>query len=473
MKILKNYLYNMSYQIIAIILPFITVPYISRVLGADAVGINSYTNAIITYFVLIANVGLTVYGNRTISYTRDSIYQRSQKFWEIVLIKWIMAIISFLLLLMFVNFYGRYSSFLMWQSIQIFAAAVDISWLFTGLEDFKKTVTRNIIVKVASAVLILLFVKNQGDLTLYIIIVAGSTLLGNLTMWTYLRKLLVPIKLKDISLIPHIIPVLALFVPQLASQLFMTLNKLMLGNLSTISQTGYFDNADKIIRILLTAITAVGTVIFPRLANSFKNNDTDKIEKYMKLSFDMVSLISIPVTFGLISISESFSNIYFGKGFQGIDVTLSVLAIELIFMGWSTVFGNQFLVAIDKIKGLTISVVLATVILLLTSNILIPMYGSKGAAASSVIGEMTIAIVQLFFVKRYINLLPIFKDFYKFLLSGIVMFFCCNFVGHLISNDLLNIAFQIILGGIIYFVSLYILKPQILNIREVKISFMN
>lgn len=95
MKILKNYLYNMSYQIIAIILPFITVPYISRVLGADAVGINSYTNAIITYFVLIANVGLTVYGNRTISYTRDSIYERSQKFWEIVLIKWIMATISF------------------------------------------------------------------------------------------------------------------------------------------------------------------------------------------------------------------------------------------------------------------------------------------------------------------------------------------------------------------------------------------
>ena len=117
MKILKNYLYNMSYQIIAIILPFITVPYISRVLGADAVGINSYTNAIITYFVLIANVGLTVYGNRTISYTRDSIYKRSQKFWEIVLIKWIMATISF--------FFIFYVCKFLWKVLKFFNVAIN------------------------------------------------------------------------------------------------------------------------------------------------------------------------------------------------------------------------------------------------------------------------------------------------------------------------------------------------------------
>lgn len=463
----------MSYQVIAIILPLITVPYISRVLGSDAVGVNSYTNAIITYFVLIANVGLTVYGNRTISYTRDSKYQRSQKFWEIVFIKWIMATVSFLLLIVFIKIYGLYSDFLLIQSIQIFAAAIDISWFFTGLEDFKKTVTRNIVIKVLSAVLILLFVKRTSDLALYIFIVASSTLFGNLTLWTYLRKLIIPIELRNISLKPHLIPVFALFVPQLANQLFMTLNKLMLGNLSTLSQTGYFDNADKIVRILLTAITAVGTVIFPRLANSFKNNDTEKIKKYLKLSFDTVSMISIPITFGLITVSKSFSNIYFGAGFLGINVTLSILAIELIFMGWSTVFGNQFLVAIDKIKGLTISVISATIVLLFSSVIVIPKFGSAGAAVTSVIGEMTIAIVQLFFVKKYIELIPIFKDFYKFFVSGLLMIFACLIINKFITNDWLNIILQVICGGVVYLISLILLKPQIINLKDLKNSFVD
>ncbi|WP_268732040.1 flippase [Streptococcus gallolyticus] len=473
MRLLKNYLYNMSYQVIAIILPLITVPYISRVLGSEAVGINSYTNAIITYFVLIANIGLTVYGNRAISYTRDSIYQRSQKFWEIACIKWVMALISFVLLMFFIKIYGRYSNYLLWQSIQIVATAFDISWFFTGLEDFKKTVTRNIVVKVLSAVLILLLVKEPKDLSLYIIIVASSTLFGNLTLWTYLKKLVIPVDFQNFSLKSHIIPVFTLFIPQLANQLFMTLNKLMLGNLSTISQTGYFDNSDKIVRILLTAITAVGTVIFPRLANSFKNNNTKNIEKYLKLSFDMVTLISIPVSFGIISISQPFSNIYFGADFSGINLTLSVLVIELIFMGWSTVFGNQFLVAINKVKGLTVSVVVGTLFLLGSSLILIPKLGSVGAAITSVIGELTIATVQLLFVKKYIKLKVIFGDFYKFLLSGLLMLIICLLVGNTIDNDYLNILVQVFCGGATYLISLFILKPRIINIKEVRNSFLD
>lgn len=162
MKIFKNYLYNLSYQIIAIILPLITIPYVSRILGADLIGVNSYTNTIISYFVLLANVGLTVYGNRTISYTRDSLEERSQKFWEIMVIKILMTMISYLCFFVFTLFYSQYRFFLYIQSIQILAVAIDISWFFTGLEDFKKTVTRNTLTKIFSALCVFFSCEKQG-----------------------------------------------------------------------------------------------------------------------------------------------------------------------------------------------------------------------------------------------------------------------------------------------------------------------
>lgn len=462
MKIFKNYLYNMSYQIIAVILPLITVPYISRVLGAEAVGINSYTNAIITYFVLIANVGITVYGNRTISYTRDSIEERSRKFWEIVIVKLIMGTISFVLLFIFIGLYGRYSEYLMWQSIQILAAIIDISWFFVGLEDFKKTVSRNIIVKVLSASLILTLVKKPSDLALYIIIVAGATFLGNLTLWTYLKKLLVPVKRADLSLLEHMGPIFVLFIPQLASQLFMTINKLLLGNLSTITQIGYFDNSDKVVRILLTAITAVGTVVFPRLANSFKTGKKDKVEKYLKFSFDAVNLISFPIVAGVIIISKPFSMIYFGSEFKGINVVLATLVVELIFMGWSTVMGNQYLVAINRTKGLTISVIVATVILLISSYLILPTYGAQGAAITSVLGEFIIATVQLLYVRKYINLFYIFKDISKYLFASVVMFIICYLTPSLSSN-FITMFIKVIIGAVVYVVIILLLKPDLVK----------
>lgn len=462
----------MCYQVIALILPLVTVPYISRVLESEAIGINSYTNTIMSYFVLLANIGLTVYGSRAISYTRDSLYERSKTFWEIIYIKIFMATMSYLSLLIFIRAYNCYSIYLLWQSIQILAAGLDISWLFTGLEDFKKTVTRNIIVKLLSASLVFTLVKNKGDLILYIIILATSTLLGNLTLWPYLKKIIIRVPYKELHIISHIKPILMLFFPQLVTQLFITLNKLMLGNLSTISQTGYFDNADKIMRMLLTAITAVGTVIFPRLVNTFKQKDGQKVAEYLKLSFDVVSFISIPMTFGLISTSGPFSDVYFGDSFKGINITLAILAIELIFMGWSTVFGYQYLIAIDKVKGLTISTIVGTVVLFIFSLILIPSYGSAGSAIAAVLGELVIATIQLFFVNKHIKLRQICKDFYKFLLAGLIMLGVCLLLNHFVANDIFNILSQVILGGSVYLACIVIFRPKLVNINKIKQYFM-
>lgn len=159
MKVIRNYLYNAGYQVLNLLVPFITVPYIARILGPRGVGINSYTNSIITYFLLLGTLGITMYGNREIAYHRDNLEERSRIFWEIEFLQIITISFSYLLFLIFNSFQVQYKIYFLLQSIWIVSGAVNISWLFMGLEDFKKTVLRNILVKVVSLISIFLFVR--------------------------------------------------------------------------------------------------------------------------------------------------------------------------------------------------------------------------------------------------------------------------------------------------------------------------
>ncbi|MDT2907536.1 polysaccharide biosynthesis C-terminal domain-containing protein [Lactococcus lactis] len=342
------------------------------------------------------------------------------------------------------------------------ATTLDVSWFFVGMEEFKKTVTRNIIVKIISTISIFSFVHSRNDLGIYILLLAVSTLLGNLTLWSYVKYYITLISFRNLKLKGHLFPILVLFIPQLANSIFMTMNKLVLGNLSSLSQTGYFDNSDKVVRILLAFITAIGTVIFPRIANSFAKKDHQSVEKYLTLAFNVVNLISFPIVAGVIAISHPFSSIYFGSNFDGIDLILSILVFELIFMGWSSIIGNQFLVAINKPTGLTISVFISVIISLGVSFVLVPI---SGAAVSAVTGEFIIAIIQLMVVRKYINIFKLFNDIPFYFFSSLLMFLASIFVSHFVTGNLFTVLVQIVTGVTVYSLLIFMFKPK--SIQEI------
>ncbi|MEN2287094.1 flippase [Enterococcus lactis] len=467
MKIVKNYLYSISYQLLTIILPIVTVPYVSRVLTAEGVGKFSYTNSIIQYFILLATLGTNVYGSRTIAYYRNDIKNRSEKFIEIMLLKFLMMIVSFSTFIVFLFFYRRIKLLLLLQSFQILAVGVDISWFFIGIEDFKKTVFRNTLIKIASVVLIFLLVKNPEDLWKYIVINSFSTLIGNFTLWGYLRKYIRKVDLKNISMKTHIPLILKLFIPQIATQIFVTLNKIYLGNMSTFVKTGFFDNSDRVVRILIAFITAIGTVIFPRLANEFHKNNILKMNNYFKIAFDVVNLIAIPISLGMFMVSRPFSVIFFGEGFQGIDKVLAILSFEIIFMGWSSLI-NQYLIASDKPLGITISISIASLLSIFLSYYLIKEYSAIGAAVSSVIGEFVIAISSLMFMRNNVSLKYVFKDLWKIILSALFMFFICR-ISQLINPFFSKLYVQIFLGGLVYLCTILVLNPEVINYAKKKL----
>ena len=182
-SVTKNYIYNLIYQILVIILPLVTAPYISRVLGAENIGIYSYTLSISAYFIMFGSLGIALYGQREIAYNQKNRKKKSIIFWEIVLLRIITMSISITIFYFTFACGKQYQMYYKILMLEIIGNCVDISWFFQGLEEFKKTVGRNMLVKLISIVCIFTFVKAPDDLPIYFEIYVLSILIGNISLW--------------------------------------------------------------------------------------------------------------------------------------------------------------------------------------------------------------------------------------------------------------------------------------------------
>lgn len=285
-SVAKNYTYNLIYQILVMIIPLITTPYVSRTLGAEAIGIYSYTLSIATYFVLFGSLGIALYAQREIAYVQDDKEKRSKVFWEIVILRLITMSIS--MLFFYITFVQgqQYQLYYKVLLLQLLSVMLDISWFFQGMEEFKKTVIRNGIVKWITVIAILVFIKTPEDLTKYILIYVLGNVLGNASLWLYLPKMIKKIKLKELTLRRHIKPVFQLFIPQIAIQVYTVLDKTMIGKIvADKAELGYYEQSYKIINFLITITTSLGAVMVPRMANTFAKGDKEALKRIFKEIF--------------------------------------------------------------------------------------------------------------------------------------------------------------------------------------------
>jgi len=463
MSIAKNYFYNVVYQLTTIIIPIITIPYVSRVLGSSGVGINAYTNSIIQYFILLGTIGISLYGNREIAYVRDDSTQLNKTFWGIFLLKLVTTFISFIFFLFFLGFVSNYRFILLLQSIYIFAAAVDISWFYMGLEDFKKTVTRNIFVKITGVVCTFIFVKDSDDLWKYVLILSSTQLLGNISLWFYLPKTIKKIKLTFNDIRKHLVPSISLFIPQVAIQIYVVLNKTMLGALSNPNEVGYFDNADRIIKIVLSFVTAMGTVMLPRVSNAFAKGNIGRVKKYVYNSFNFASFLSIPLMFGIVATANEFAPWFFGPEFDKTGELMVIISPIIVLIAWSNVIGNQFFMPTGQIKGYTISVVIGAIINFLLNLILISRYHSIGVALSTLIAEFSVTAVQFYLARNDLKIKSMIYSTWKYFFCGFMMYLIIEYIGTFFENKLVTLIFQFLTGIVFYFSFLMLLKTKIIK----------
>ena len=461
-SITKNYLYNLAYQILILILPLVTAPYISRVLGAENIGIYSYTISISAIFILFGTLGITLYGQREIAYLQNDRYKYSITFWEIVIFKIITMTISLLVYYFtLVNTNNEYMVYYKILILEIIANAIDISWFFQGIEEFKKTVIRNLIIKFISIISIFIFVKTKENIYIYFWIYVISTFLGNLSLWLYLPIYIIKVRIKDINAFRHLKPTIGLFIPQIAVQVYTLLDKTMLGTIiEEKSEVGFYEQSQKIIKMLLTIITSLGTVMLPRIANTFAIGNKEKVTNYMKKSFNMVFLIAFPLIFGILAVSKLFVPIFFGLGYEKVSILMNIISPIILLIGISNVTGTQYLLPTKRQKEYTVSVVCGAIVNFIMNSILIFKFGALGASIGTVIAEFTVTGVQIFFTRKDFEFKQIVKLTKNYILSSIIMFGICILIGKLVYNNYYSLILQISIGSITYVISLLIFKDK-------------
>ncbi len=464
MKVIKNYLYNVAYQILLLLVPLITVPYISRVLGPELVGINSYTNSWMTFFMLVGQMGIALYGNREVAYHRENPIERSKIFWGIELLQVITitcALIAYLgAVLLFSTTFKEY--FLL-QSFWIIAAGVDVSWYFMGVENFQRIVFRNMLVKLASVALIFLVVKGNNDLGKYIALLGLSNLVGNLTLWPYLKDEIKWVPISTWHPFRHFYPALLLFVPTITTQVYLVVNRLMLGRMSTQSQLGQFQYTDQIIKVILAVVTASGQVMLPHIANKFSKGDVKGIRDSLYNSFDFITAIAIPMMFGIMAIAKQFAPWFLGKQFNDAGILMMIEAPVILFIGWSNVTGTQYLMPINRTKEYTVSVTVGAVINVIANLFLIALWGARGATLATDISEFAVAAVQLVYIRQTISRRKLFGQMWKYLLSGGIMFIITYRLAMIMNMTIPNLAIEVIIGAVIYIIGIFILRAPVIN----------
>ena len=387
-KIKKNYLLNSINQVLVLIIPLITTPYLSRVLEPDGIGIYSYKSSITAYFVLFATFGISCYGQRAISYCQDDVYRRSVTFWETTIIKALSSSISLLFFLIMAS-QSASSTLYYIMSLNIISCLFDISWFYQGIEDFKSITIRNLFFKTLNVICILIFVRKKSDIYIYSLITLGGMALNSISLWMGIRRHIRFITLNQLHPLRRLPVVLSLFAPSIAIEIYTVLDKTMIGWITKDSfQSGYYEQALKITKTALAVVTSMGAVMMSRIGHYHAIKEKEKLNSTLYDSFRFVWFISIPICFGLIAISNNFVPCFFGKGYDDVSLLIRILSPLVVFIGISNVTGIQYLVPVGRQKDYTTSVVAGAIINLILNMILIPKFQSIGAAFASICAEL-------------------------------------------------------------------------------------
>lgn len=449
-SVAANFVYNVAYQVLCLIMPLVTSPYLSRVLGAEQLGVYSYTYSVAFYFVLFAMLGVNNYGNRCVARIRDDRLKLSKTFWSIYSLQAILtALVSVL--------YLAYSQCISDDTIvsliwfpYVISSGLDINWFFFGLEEFKITVIRNFVVKIITFMFMFIVVRGKYALYAYCLLMSVSYLVSVAVLWPLVRRYVDLIAPTIGEVVLHLRPNLVLFVPVIAVSLYTVLDKVMLGAMSSMEQSGYFNNALNIAQMPFTLIAALGTVMLPRSSNLMAKGERVTAVGYLGVSMWLALLLSSAFMFGLAGVADVFVPVFYGPGFDECGPLINVIVLEMPFMSWANVLRTQYLIPAGRDRAYTVSVFAGAAVNIGANLLLIPTWGALGAAWGTAAAQVAVCLVQSISVWKELPQKKWIIDNIPFFVIGFIMFLFVRFVGFVIEPSLMLLVCQVAVGAAVY-----------------------
>lgn len=460
-----NYIYRLFYDILTVIIPFITIPYVARVLGTENMGIYSFTNSVITYFTLFAALGTVSYGAREIAQHRDDPVASSKLFWEIELMTIITSLICMSAWIIVIIFSKSNKYYFLAHTPLLIATLLDISWYFTGFEKIKYIVIRNSACKILSLILLFLLVKSKNDLIVYILINSIVMAVGNLSMWTYLPSMLTKVDFKQLSLKVHFKETMVYFIPTIASSIYTILDKTLIGSITHDNfANGYYEYATKVLHILKSLVfTSVNAIMGARISYLFAQKRFDEIKQRIEKSLSFIFLMGFGATFGIIGVAENFVPIFFGKGNEPVIGLLWLMAPLILIIGISNCLGSQYYTPSGQRAKSAKIIVLGSIVNLILNLMLIPLLSAVGATIASIIAELVISVSYVAFSKRYMTPTIILRNSWKKAIAGALMCVIVLLIGKFLNcGQIPALVIQVVCGVAVYGMMLLIFKDNTL-----------
>ena len=408
-----NFLMNFILTASGFIFPLITFPYISRVLTEVGNGRVSFAAAYANYFLMVAQLGIPTYGIRACARVRDNKEQLSRTYQELMLINLIttsLVTASYLISLAIIPALYEDRTMFLINSITFFLQFLGSNWLFQAMEQYDYITIRSIVFKIISIVLMFVLVHSIDDAVVYCAITVLAAVGSNILNFIHARRFVSFRKTGAYDLKQHVKPIMILFAQSLAISIYTNLDTIMLGFMKTKADVGYYTAATRLKLILASLVTSLGQVLLPRMSYFVKKKMKAEFARIMVKALNFALFISIPLALFFAISAGDCLQVIAGDRYIPATMTMTFLSLTIIPIGITNILGIQVLTPLERERDVMISVIAGAVTDLVLNFIFIPMYASTGAAFATLIAEVVVLALQMYFARNITN--PVRKKIY-------------------------------------------------------------
>lgn len=448
----SNYVFNLANRIIVLVIPLITTPYLTRVLGPNELGVYNYANTVATYYLMFSMMGMSILGNKKISLARSDGEDISEIFSKLLFVQVFNSIVSIVLYLgYFFIFCNSNKTIVLLQLFILISAIFDVSWFYQGLERFKSIAIRNILINCLTTILIFLFVNKPEDIVIYSAIKCISVLISQLVLFFSCIKKIVWVKPNVKWIKTTYIELLVFFIPIAAESIFHNFDRVMLGVMINYSAVTFYYLSRMITDIPQCFITSINTIMYPRITILVGQNRNDEAKKLTYYSFALINAVCVGMAFGIAVIAKDFVALYLGVDYQYCAICIPWLAPYIVLAAWNGTVRYQYLIPNGLEKIYSKAIVIGIVLNFILNLILIKKLGVIGAILATVFSEFIIAIIQTKPVWKEMMISNQIKDIGAFLVAGIIMYILVYLIREQFPINLfVRVILEICVGAFLY-----------------------
>lgn len=465
-SLILSSIYNFIKTFFNLLFPIITFSYSSRVLGVEGVGKVNFAKSFMSYFTMIAMLGVNYYGTREAAKIRDRQEELNKFAHEMMIINMFSSLCSYILLLMTMNFVPKLDNYreLLWvNSFSIIFTGMGMEWLYQAVEEYRYIALRTILFQGVALCLMFCFVKGREDIVAYAVICVMASYGSYIVNFFHSRRYVSFRKTTNkVEIRKHLKPIFILFAMAVSIELYTVLDSTMLGFLKGDSAVGLYSAGIKVNKITNSLITSIGVVLLPRLSYYIEKKEIEKMNSLSKVVYQFVFLLSIPAAIGLFTLSDEIIYLFSGKEFFKASYTMKLLSPIVIVIPFSIITNLQIFIPMRKEKLILFSTCVGAITNFCCNFFLIPRLAENGAAIATVLAESAVTGVCLFNIRRFLDVKKIFYQYYQYWIAAFPILFIGYLVKLLLSNYILRICVMVTISAFSYFIILVIMRNSCL-----------